>query len=92
MITVFGALLVTVYMITEPAHWVKKLMQLTRMSWDYKLFLATLGVIYIALAWGYDKYVATRLARALGHAQQRVTGKTKKRKEYKLIREQMYDS
>lgn len=89
-VTITLALLVTVYMVLAPAHWLKKLMELTWMSWDYELFLVALGVVYLALAWVYERHMAARLARFLGVARERLTGKAKKRKEYKVIREQMW--
>ncbi|PHH83535.1 hypothetical protein CDD82_7576 [Ophiocordyceps australis] len=82
-------LVVTMYMVMVPAHWVRKLMQLTDMSWDYKLFLVGFGVLFLALGWVYEKHVALPLAKAIGAAKQWSTGEAKRRKEYKLIREEM---
>ena len=76
-------------MILSPAHRVKKIMQLTSMSLDYKFFLIGLGLVYFLLAWGYEKYMGLHLARILGRAKERITGNAKKRKMYKLIKESM---
>jgi cation-transporting ATPase 13A3/4/5 len=85
--TVFIALLITVYMILTPAKWVTDLMQLTEMSWDYELFLIALGAAYFAVAWAFEHFLALKLARIIGSIQQSVTGRGKKRKEYKVIAE-----
>ncbi|KAF4959932.1 hypothetical protein FGADI_1435 [Fusarium gaditjirri] len=86
-ITISIALLITVYMILTPAQWVIDLMQLTDMSWDYELFLIGLGVAYFVVAWAFEHFLALRLARLIGSVKQSVTGKAKKRKEYKVIAE-----
>ncbi|KAI9158814.1 Cation-transporting ATPase [Paramyrothecium foliicola] len=82
-LTIAGSLVVTVYMILKPAHRVKKIMQLTSMSLDYRFFLIGLGLVYVLLAWAYEKHVGMRIARALGHVKERLTGKAKQRKAYK---------
>ncbi|KAK2598982.1 hypothetical protein QQS21_005587 [Conoideocrella luteorostrata] len=90
-VTVTVALVITVYMVLGPAHWLKKLMELSRIEWNYKLFLLLLGLAYFVIAWIFDKYLATPLARSLGQIKVRVTGKAKNRKQYKVIREEMWD-
>lgn len=87
--TILSSLIVTIYMILSPAHRIKKIMQLTSMSLDYKLFLIGLGLVYFLLAWVYEKHMGMHLARILGRAKERITGKAKKRKMYKLIKESM---
>ena len=89
MATIFLALVASVYMVLSPAHWLKKLMELTQMSWDYELFLMGLGIVYLALAWAFERHLAPALARFLDQAKERVTGRAKRRKGYKLIRERM---
>ncbi|KAF5026028.1 hypothetical protein F66182_1883 [Fusarium sp. NRRL 66182] len=85
--TVLVALLITVYMVLMPARWVTNLMQLTEMSWDYELFLIALGLAYFVVAWAFEHFLALKLAKFIGSAKQRVTGRTKKHKEYKVIAE-----
>lgn len=63
-------------------------MQLTRTSWDYELFLIALGVAYLVVAVGYERHFAQRFAKLIGVAKQRVTGKSKDRKKYKVIQEE----
>jgi cation-transporting P-type ATPase 13A2 len=89
-ITTIGiTLLTTVYMVLGPAHWLKKLMQLTKMSWDYELFLLGLGAAYLAVALGSEKFAFQPLARLFGKLKQRISRNPKKRKQYKVIQEWM---
>ncbi|GJN86126.1 hypothetical protein PLIIFM63780_009703 [Purpureocillium lilacinum] len=90
MATITVALGVSVYMVLAPAHWLKKLMQLTNMSRGYEMALIGLGVAYIGMAWVFERHLALRLARFLGAAKERLTGRGKKRKEYKIIRESIW--
>jgi cation-transporting ATPase 13A2 len=87
--TILASLVITLSMVLVPGHQVKKTMQLTKMALDYKFFLISLGLAYFVLAWGYELYIGMRLARVLGHVKQRLTGKAKKRKAYKIIKESM---
>ncbi|CAK7204158.1 hypothetical protein SEUCBS139899_006912 [Sporothrix eucalyptigena] len=87
--TITAALLVTVYMILGPAHWLKKLMELTKISWDFKFVLLFLGFAYLVLAMVAEKWVLPGAARAIGRAKLAITKQPKKRKEYKLIQESM---
>jgi cation-transporting ATPase 13A2 len=64
-------------------------MQLTYISWDFKLVIIGLGVLYFVLAYIGEHYVFHRLARVIGRVTTAVTKKKKKRKEYKLIQEEM---
>lgn len=76
-------------MVLGPAHWLKKLMQLTKVSWDFKFFIVALGLAYFLTAWLGEKFIFQRLARIIGRTRQAITKRTKKRKEYKLIQERM---
>jgi cation-transporting ATPase 13A2 len=87
--TIAVALSVTAYMILGPAQWVTHLMQLTKITWDFKLYIIGLGLAYIGLAWVGEYYVFQPLARAIGKAKTALTKRTKKRKEYKVILEGM---
>ena len=83
------ALLVTLDLVLGPVKWVSRLMQLTFISWDFKLVIIGLGVLYFVLAYIGEHYVFQRLARIIGHVTTSITKKTKKRKEYKIIQEKM---
>ncbi|KAK6952288.1 hypothetical protein Daesc_006823 [Daldinia eschscholtzii] len=88
MATVAAALAITLYMIFTPGHWIKKLMQLTKISQSFKFTLLGLGVAYLIAAWLGEHYVFSGIARGLGVVKTAITKKAKKRKEYKLILEQ----
>ncbi|CCF46613.1 membrane protein [Colletotrichum higginsianum] len=87
--TIATTLLITLYMILGPARSVRHLMQLTRTSWDFKIFMIILGGVYLAAAWTSEKYIFQKLARVAGHFKERVLKKPKQRKEYKIILENM---
>ncbi|KAI1138954.1 hypothetical protein F5Y05DRAFT_383131 [Hypoxylon sp. FL0543] len=89
MTTILTALALTLYMVFVPAHRVKKLMQLTKISSSFKITLLTLGIVYLVIAWIGENYVFQKVARWLGLAKLAVTKKAKKRKEYKIILERM---
>ena len=87
MATIGTTLSISLYMVLGPAHWLKKLMQLTKISWDFKGIIVALGLAYLVVAWVGEKYVFQRLAKVIGEARRTVTKRTKKRKEYKVIDE-----
>ncbi|KAK3378169.1 hypothetical protein B0H63DRAFT_479050 [Podospora didyma] len=87
--TIGTTLLVTAYMVGGTAPWLDRVMQLTYISWDFKLYTIALGISYLTLAYVGEHYVFQRLARLIGHAKQSFTRLPKKRKEYKVIQEQM---
>ncbi|KHN95426.1 uncharacterized protein MAM_06703 [Metarhizium album ARSEF 1941] len=89
-LTIVAALVITVYMIVDPGQWIRKLMELSHIDWGYKLFLMVLGLAYLAFAWFFEKYLAMPLARTIGYTKQRIMGRAKIRKQYKVIREEMW--
>lgn len=64
-------------------------MQLTSISWDFKLYIIGLGMAYLALAWMGEHWAFQPLARLIGKAKQSVLKQPKTRKQYKVIQEQM---
>lgn len=88
-LTVSLALAIALYMVLAPAHWLKKLMQLSSMSLDFKFFLILLGAIFLITGWCYERYASQPLAKGIGHFKLRITGAAKKRKQYKVIEESM---
>jgi cation-transporting ATPase 13A3/4/5 len=76
-------------MVLGPARWLKKLMQLTKMSPDFKIFLLGLGATFLLVGWVFERYMSQPLAKLLGRAKQKMRGASKKRKEYKDIEERM---
>ncbi|KAK2065762.1 ATPase [Colletotrichum caudatum] len=89
MATIAVTLMITLYMILVPAHSVRHLMQLTKTSWDFKIFMILLGGAYLATAWTSEKYVFQKLAWAVGYFKERVLKRPKQRKAYKVILENM---
>ncbi|GAW12630.1 hypothetical protein ANO14919_020000 [Xylariales sp. No.14919] len=89
MTTILLALAIILYMDFAPAHWLRKLMQLTHISTSFKFTLVALGIAYLVLAWIGENYVFQPLARAVGNAKHLFTKTTKQRKEYKIIYERM---
>ncbi|KAK0392169.1 hypothetical protein NLU13_1667 [Sarocladium strictum] len=87
--TVVVTLFVSIYMLLSPSRWIRHTMQLTNMSWDYKLFLLGLGVAYLVTAWIFERHLSRQLAKLVGRWKERATGETKKRKAYKIIEDQM---
>jgi cation-transporting ATPase 13A2 len=76
-------------MLFDPSEWLSKFMQLTQMSWDFKSFILGLGIGYITLAWTFENYVFTALAKYIGVLKTWITRTAKQRKTYKIMLEQM---
>jgi len=87
--TIAITLATTCYMILGPAHWFKHMMQLTHLSWNFKMLLLVLGLVHLGLAWTGEDLVFPRLARWIGQQREAVTKQPKIRKQYKVIRESM---
>jgi cation-transporting ATPase 13A2 len=87
--TIATALLIISYMVSGWNQWLQKVMQLTYMAGDFKLFIMVLGLLYLGLAWTGENLVFQRLARLIGHAKLALTQRQKTRKQYKVILEQM---
>lgn len=83
------SLAITVFMIVGSSKWLNKLMELTKMSWDYKLFLVGLGCLYLGVAWTFEKYAAATLSKFFGQVKIAATGKQKQRKQYKQIQDEL---
>ena len=84
------ALLVSSYMLFDPADWVQHLMDLTHLTMDFKAFLLLLGFVGFAVAFGAEVFVFPRFARAIGKSKAWLMPKyQKKRKEYKVIEEKL---
>ncbi|KAF2841422.1 hypothetical protein M501DRAFT_1000630 [Patellaria atrata CBS 101060] len=89
-ITMVVALAVCTYMLFDPAPWIVRAMELTDMSWNFKVFLVALGVGGFVCAYAAERYLFSLLARWIGKVRQRARpGVAKKRKEYKIIAEEM---
>ena len=89
MSTIAVTLLISLYLTIYPAHWLKKLMQLTHVSWDFKGLIIALGLAYLVVGWLGEKHIFPQLARLIGTVKKSVAKGSKKRKEYKVIQEKM---
>ena len=76
-------------MVVAPAHWLKKLMELTQMSWGFKMYIIALGIAYMLAGWVFERYLSGRLVRMIGDIKHKMSGTGKKRKAYKVILESM---
>lgn len=89
-VTILVTLIVTGYMLFDPAKWLTDLMQLTYMSTGFKIFLLVLGLGNFVVAYIGEKFVLPGVAKWIGHVKVKINPKwRKKRKEYKLIAEGM---
>lgn len=87
--TIVAALAISIYMVLIPAHGVKHLMQLTKISPNFKMVLLILGLAYFVLSWTAENYIFQGLARWVGKAKLKLANTPKQRKEYKVIAERM---
>lgn len=88
-ITMLVALAISSYMLFDPAPWLTGLMELTWMSINFRLIVLVLGGGYFVCSYVAERLVLPRLAAGLGRLNQRVSGRRKKRKEYKVILDEM---
>ncbi len=80
-------LLVSSYMLLDPAKWLTDVMELTPMSGSFKTFIIGLAAAGFAVSWLGESFVFPRLAKQIARMGKGVWGLDKKRKEYKLILE-----
>lgn len=57
------------------------------MPWEYRLFLVGLGLLYLGVAWVFERHAATPLSGVFGKIKIAATGRQKQRKQYKQIRD-----
>lgn len=89
-ITMMLALLLSTYMLFDPADWLYDLMGFTDMSPRFEVFLLVLAVGGFALSYICELYVFVGLAKGIGKLKDRVLPSLRKvRKQYKVIGEEM---
>ncbi|KAK4622162.1 putative cation-transporting ATPase [Fulvia fulva] len=88
-VTMLIALGISSYMLFDPAPWLERLMELTWMSPEFRIFILVLGVGYFAMSYLTERQVFPHLAKAIGKLVQKFNSTPKKRKEYKVISEEM---
>ncbi|KAL2197575.1 hypothetical protein P885DRAFT_35516 [Corynascus similis CBS 632.67] len=87
--TITTTLGISLLMVLYPPTWLSNIMQLTYLSWRFKFTIIGLGMAYFALAWAGEHLVFQSLARLIGRLKLSVLKRTKTRKQYKVIQEQM---
>lgn len=77
-------------MLFDPAVWLSSLMELTRMSVDFEVFVLLLALGGFVCAWIAERRMFLWLARLLGKLHDKLwPHRRKKRKEYKRVLEEM---
>ena len=88
-VTMGAALAISSYILFDPATWLYKLMDLTWISPIFKIFILVLGIGGFGCMYLAERLVFPRLAKWVGRANARWRGKQKKRKEYKVVLEDL---
>ena len=89
-VTIVVTLLISLYMLLDPAKWLASFMDLTEMSLSYELFLLLLAGIGFAVAWVTERYAFPVMAKWVGKLSKRLgSSHQRQRKQYKIIREEM---
>jgi len=88
-ITIVVTYLFSTYMLFDPSKSVSSFMQLTTMTWDFKVSIFILGLGYFGVAWTSEQYLLPRVARYFGWLKTVIAKSPKKRKTYKLVAEQI---
>ena len=89
-ITIITVLLFSLYMLLDPGRELARFMQLTDLSLSFEVVIIVLAIGGFGIAYIAERDVFTKLAKAIGQLNERLRpGKSKKRKEYKLLLEKM---
>ncbi|KIW71556.1 hypothetical protein, variant [Phialophora macrospora] len=89
-VTIVAALLISLYMLLDPAKWLMQFMDLTEMSPDYDVFLLALAIAGFAVAYLTERHFFPLLAKFIGRVKLKLRpGHPKKRKQYKIIAEEI---
>ncbi len=76
-------------MLFDPAKWLEKFMQLTKMSLDFELFILGLGVTFLIVASLGEKIIFPWMSRQLGNIMKKTSKTPKEKKTYKKVQEQL---
>ena len=83
-ITMVVTLLISIYMLFDPARWLYELMQLTEMSDNFEIFLLVLAIGGFFVSYGAERWVFVHMAKGIGKLKLWTKpGKSKSRKVYK---------
>lgn len=92
-VTIVVALLMSLYMLLDPAQWLADFMDLTEMSLDYELFLLALAAAAFAVSYLAERHFFPLLAKYIGRLKLMLRpAHPKKRKRYKIIAEDILKS
>ncbi|KAL2429098.1 cation-transporting ATPase [Exophiala dermatitidis] len=92
-VTIVVALLMSLYMLLDPAKWLADFMDLTEMSLDYELFLLALAAAGFAVSYLSERHFFQLLAKYIGRLKLWLRpAHPKKRKRYKIIAEDILQS
>jgi cation-transporting ATPase 13A2 len=84
------ALFISTYLLLDPAKWLTDLMELTYMSWDFKVEILAVALVGFAVMYGSEMWFFQGLAKWIGKTKVKLRPKSaKKRKEYKVILESL---
>jgi cation-transporting P-type ATPase 13A2 len=89
-VTIVVTLLISLYMLLDPAEWLSDFMDLTEMSLDFELILLLLAGLGFAVAYVAERHLFPIMAKYLGRVRRalRPTDR-KKKKRYKEILDEM---
>ncbi|ORY74114.1 HAD ATPase, P-type, family IC [Protomyces lactucae-debilis] len=89
-LTIILTLALTTFITVSPTHWFHKVLQLTKMSTQFSLFLIGLALVHYLLASLGETYVFARAVQVLSRMTNRLSKSAgKKRKTWKIVSEQM---
>lgn len=80
-ITIGVTLFLTIYLLISPSKKLSQFMELTRVSWDFKIFILSLGLGYFISAWLSENLLWNRIGKYFSKRNK----KSGKRKLYKTI-------
>jgi cation-transporting ATPase 13A3/4/5 len=88
-VTMLVALGISTYMLFDPAKWVQSFMELTWTSTSFRVFILVLSIGSFATSYLCERTLFPKLAKIIGKLGQKWTRAEKKRKEYKVVLEEM---
>lgn len=89
-VTIAATILFSLYMLLDPGTWLADLMDLTRISIYFKLFILILALAGFVCAWVAEKHVFRWITRLVGEMHDTIWPQHRKiRKQYKKILQDM---
>ena len=89
-VTVVVTLLISLYMLLDPADWLSNFMDLTEMSLDFKVILLVLAAIGFAVAYAAERHIFPLMAKYTGRLNRVLRpSHHRQRKRYKELLEEM---